>query len=138
MARYYERRSGRDRRDWDIFVYPDRRSGVERRSGRDRRQADLPFNGPDRRRKVGAEVETPAEPLAAPENIESDESEKQYYSTAEVAQLTGLSQSTLLLWLRNKVIDGSRIKRSVEGRRLWPREYIEEIRRIKERYGWKD
>jgi len=132
---FYDRRSGRDRRDWDIFVYPDRRTGIERRSGLDRRQSDGPYDGPERRKKVepGGEEKQGETPRTAraPKPLED-----RYYSTAEVARITGLSQTTLLLWLRNKVIDGSRIKRSVEGRRLWTREDIEEIERVKAKNGW--
>jgi DNA-binding transcriptional MerR regulator len=61
---------------------------------------------------------------------------QEHYSTAEVATATGLTQTTLLLWIRNKVIDGSRIRRSREGRRLWTREDIEDILRIKSDNGW--
>ncbi|KPL12314.1 hypothetical protein AMJ85_01105 [candidate division BRC1 bacterium SM23_51] len=132
MVKYVERRSGHERRDWDMFVYPDRRSDSNRRSGEDRRQSAEPYDGPDRRRKVEASIEsaetqpTPSQPAA----------EQTHYTTAEVAEITGLSQTTLLLWIRNKVIDGSRIKRSVEGRRLWTRRDIEEIERVKARNGW--
>jgi hypothetical protein len=128
---YHERRSGRERRDWEMFVHPNRRASHERRANRDRRQLATPYVGPERRR-VDATIETPP-PRPAPA-VHLDD--KIYFSTAEVAEMTGLSQTTLLLWIRNKMIDGSRIKRSVEGKRLWTREDVEEIRRVKTRNGW--
>ena len=132
MARSYERRSDRNRRDWNVFVYPDRRSKRDRRSGTDRRQLLGPQEGPERRRLVPLATESPP-PQPIPAVVSEDQA---YFTTAEVAQKTGLSQTTLLLWIRNKVIDGSRIKRSVEGRRLWTREDIAEIERVKTRNGW--
>jgi len=131
MKRFYERRAGRERRDWNEFVTDNHRTGAERRSGADRRQNGRSYSGPERRRVV---VETPTPPPQRASIRPSNE--KAYYSTAEVAELTGLSQSTLLLWIRNKMIDGSRIKRSVEGKRLWTPEDVDEIRRVKTRNGW--
>ncbi len=133
MKRFVERRSGRDRRDWDMFFFPNRRSGQERRSGKDRRQRlEPPITGQERRKTISVETPTPPpQPVRTPAALE-----KQYYTTAEVAELTGLSQTTLLLWIRNKLIDGSRIKRSVEGKRLWSREDIAEVERVKARNGW--
>lgn len=132
MDEYVKRRSDRDRRDWDMFVHPDRRSGLERRSDTDRRQLSEPYDGPDRRQKDAAATEPPpSQPTPT-----KPSTEQTYYTTAEVAKMTGLSQTTLLLWIRNKVIDGSRIKRSVEGRRLWTHQDIEEIERVKVRNGW--
>jgi len=114
MKKFHERRSGRDRRDWDMFVHPNRRA----------------------RRHVVAMTETPPPRPIPTIHAHEKTQDKTYYSTAEVAELTGLSQTTLLLWIRNKMIDGSRIKRSVEGKRLWTLEDIEEIRRVKTRNGW--
>lgn len=132
MPEFYERRSGRDRRDWDVFHHPDRRSGRERRSGKDRRKAEVEYDGPERRRLA---VNGNGSPKVEHDPLHSIP-EKPHYSTAEVAKITGLTQSTLLLWIRNRVIDGSRIKRSGEGRRLWTREDIEAVRRVKVRNGW--
>jgi excisionase family DNA binding protein len=132
MKRFFERRSGRDRRDWDVFIHPNRRSGRERRAGMDRRQSKHPVYDPERRRIESVSIQSPPpQPLPTATPVGKD-----YYTTAEVAERTGLSQTTLLLWIRNKVIDGSRIKRSVEGKRLWTREDIEEIERVKARNGW--
>jgi len=136
MMRFFQRRSSRDRRDWDIFHYPERRSGQHRRTGKDRRQADTPYHGSERRRavEVVGEVTSPRPVPSTPPPTPPPE--ERYYSTAEVAEITGLSQPTLLLWIRNKIIDASHIKRSVEGRRLWTREDIEQIERVKARNGW--
>ena len=131
MKRYFEQRSGRDRRDWDMFVHPDRRFARDRRSGADRRQSNGPYGGSERRRVAAITATPPPQPIP-----KRPSEEKTFFSTAEVADLTGLSQSTLLLWIRNKMIDGSRIKRSVEGKRLWTHEDIEEVRRVKTRNGW--
>ncbi|MCX8038055.1 MAG: helix-turn-helix domain-containing protein [Candidatus Sumerlaeia bacterium] len=133
MKRFVERRSGRDRRDWDVFFFPNRRSGKERRSGKDRRERqEPPPEGLERRQIKSVETPTPPpQPLRTATALD-----KPYYTTAEVAEITGLSQTTLLLWIRNKLIDGSRIKRSVEGKRLWSREDIAEIERVKARNGW--
>ncbi|MCD6385720.1 MerR family transcriptional regulator [Candidatus Sumerlaeota bacterium] len=62
--------------------------------------------------------------------------EKKYFSTQEVADITGLTQTTLTLWLRNKIIDDSKIRRDPDGRRLWTREDIEMIQKIKKQEGW--
>jgi len=132
MARFFERRSGRERRDWDMFVYPNRRSRCDRRSGKDRREFQTPLEEGERRRPVRATTDSP-QPQPIPAAVPGG---KAYYTTAEVAERTGLSQTTLLLWIRNKVIDGSRIKRSGEGKRLWTQEDIEEIERVKIRNGW--
>ena len=61
---------------------------------------------------------------------------KKYFSTQEVADITGLTQTTLTLWLRNKIIDDSKIRRDPDGRRLWTREDIEMIQKIKKQEGW--
>lgn len=132
MSEYGERRASRDRRDWDVFVFPERRAKQERRVGQERRVTDTPYDGSERRQTPVPGVDAPA---AKPDSIKAFGG-KPYYSTAEVADATGLSQTTLLLWIRNKVIDGSRIKRSVEGRRLWTREDIDEIEQIKSKNGW--
>jgi len=132
MKRFRERRSGHNRRDWDVFIHPDRRYHRDRRTGVDRRQSTEPYVGPERRRVGEVATATPP-PQPAPTNHAG---EKTYYTTAEVAETTGLSQTTLLLWIRNKMIDGSRIKRSLEGKRLWTRDDIEEIKRVKVRNGW--
>lgn len=130
--KFFERRSGHDRRDWDVFFHPNRRSGKERRSGVDRRTGEDPaYAGPERRRPADLQ----ASPQPKPGNG-SQSPDKEYYSTAEVADMTGLSQTTLLLWIRNKIIDGSRIKRSLEGKRLWTKIDIDEIRRVKTKNGW--
>jgi hypothetical protein len=135
MKKFHERRSGRDRRDWDMFVHPNRRASQERRSGKDRRQSAAHYLGEERRHVVAMTETPPPRPIPTIHAHEKTQ-DKTYYSTAEVAELTGLSQTTLLLWIRNKMIDGSRIKRSVEGKRLWTLEDIEEIRRVKTRNGW--
>jgi len=132
MKRFFERRSGHDRRDWDMFFHPNRRLGCERRSGVDRRQAKGALSETERRRAESVSTVSPP-PQPIPTAIPADQT---YYTTAEVVRRTGLSQSTLLLWIRNKVIDGSRIKRSVEGKRLWTPEDIQEIERVKARNGW--
>lgn len=132
MKRFAERRSKRDRRDWDVFIFPDRRSGGDRRSGVDRRQVQAPFEGSERRRLEVTSIESPL-PQHVPVVVPAGEG---HFTTSQVAEMTGLSQTTLLLWIRNKVIDGSRIKRSVEGKRLWTREDIQEIERVKARNGW--
>ena len=62
---------------------------------------------------------------------------KQFYSTQEVADLTGLNQTTLTLWIRNNMIDDSRIRRDPRGRRLWTRENIDMILRVKKQEGWR-
>lgn len=116
-----------------MFVYPDRRRGQERRSGRERRDTDTPFDGLERRQKRAPRAESPTSKRVASKTPSNG---KPFYTTAEVADMTGLSQTTLLLWIRNKVIDGSRIKRSLEGRRLWSREDVNEIERIKSKNGW--
>jgi len=116
-----------------MFVYPNRRNNRERRSGKDRRDSENGLtDGSERRRIMEGDEPPKAPPKAAP----FSDAQKVYYSTAEVAETTGLSQTTLLLWIRNKIIDGSRIKRSIEGRRLWTKEDIAEIRRIKVQNGW--
>jgi hypothetical protein len=114
-----------------MFVHPDRRFGRDRRSGADRRQLNGPYRAPERRRVAAITATPPPQPIP-----KQPSEEKTFFSTAEVADLSGLSQSTLLLWIRNKMIDGSRIKRSVEGKRLWTHEDIEEVRRVKVRNGW--
>ena len=100
--------------------------------GTDRRRVDTPIGGPERRKTP---VPFPAPSAAQAASTRTTEA-KPFYTTAEVAEATGLSQTTLLLWIRNKVIDGSRIRRSVEGRRLWTREDINEIERVKAKNGW--
>ena len=62
--------------------------------------------------------------------------DKEYFSTQEVADITGVSQATLTLWIRNKMIDDSKIKRDPSGRRLWTRKDIELVFRIKKQEGW--
>ena len=61
---------------------------------------------------------------------------KRYYSTQEAAEAAGLNQTTLTLWLRNNIIDDSTIKRDAEGRRLWTKDNINMIRKIKKQEGW--
>ena len=61
---------------------------------------------------------------------------KEYYTTQEAAEVTGLNQTTLTLWLRNHIIDDHLIKRDQEGRRLWSRDNIQMILRMKKQEGW--
>jgi hypothetical protein len=128
-----DRRTCRDRRDWDLFVYPERRKGGDRRSGGDRRESNKTYDGPERR-ATGTATASPL-PQSAPAD-KAALKQNEYYTTAEVAEMTGLSQTTLLLWVRNKIIDGSRIKRSLEGRRLWTAEDVKRIEEVKSRNGW--
>lgn len=132
MKKFYERRSGHERRDWDVYVRPDRRSNPDRRCGVERRQPSQAHAGSERRREREVPTESPP-PQPVPT---SHAGNKTFYTTAEVAEMTGLSQTTLLLWIRNKLIDGSRIKRSLEGKRLWTHEDVEEVKRVKARNGW--
>jgi DNA-binding transcriptional MerR regulator len=61
---------------------------------------------------------------------------KEFFSTQEAADMTGLNQTTLTLWIRNKMIDDSKIKRDSKGRRLWSKADIEQIKKVKDREGW--
>lgn len=61
---------------------------------------------------------------------------KKYFTTQEVADITGLTQTTLTLWIRNKIIDDSKIRRDPEGRRIWTWEDIKKIQEIKKQEGW--
>ena len=62
--------------------------------------------------------------------------DKKYYSTQEVADRLGLTQTTLTLWIRNKMVDDAKVKRDASGRRLWTEENIEEVRKLKKEEGW--
>jgi hypothetical protein len=69
-------------------------------------------------------------------NLKYDPSPKKYFTTQEAADITGLNQTTLTLWIRNKIIDDAKISRDANGRRLWSQENIEMVRRIKKEEGW--
>ena len=62
---------------------------------------------------------------------------KQFYSTQEAADLVGISQPTLMLWIRNRLIDDATIKRDASGRRQWSEDNIRELLRVKKEEGWK-
>ncbi len=62
---------------------------------------------------------------------------QKYYTTQQVADITGVSQTTLTLWIRNKMIDDSKIKRDKDGHRLWSEEDIQKVLQIKKMEGWK-
>ena len=64
----------------------------------------------------------------------TDDSKKQhlrYFSTHEVADIIGISQATLVLWLNNKLIGDPEIKRSASGKRLWTTEDIDSVKKLK-------
>jgi hypothetical protein len=114
-------------------VSGDRRTGKDRRSEDDRRKQDLPFEGQEKRKLAEPK---PMNPQPTPSGKSTNE-QKRYYTTQEVADRLGLSQTTLTLWIRNQVIDDSTIKRDAMGRRLWSEENIKDVMRIKKEEGWK-
>ena len=125
---FSERRSSRDRRDWQEFVLKNRRNDRERRSDKDRRsKIDINFK-PEKRRKIDT-IEKELESVSEKQKKYKPE----YYSTHEAAQLSGVSQPTLLLWLKNGTINNSKIKRNATGKRLWTRTDVEAIKRVRSR-----
>lgn len=132
------RRSGKDRRDWDEFVIHDRRNGKERRAHENRRHQHEAFEGLEKRKSSHAQ-----EPPPGPSNRVTGKrtakkpAAKAFYTTSEAAAQTGISQATLTLWIRNNVIDDSKIKRDPSGRRMWTQDNLEMVRKIKKKEGWR-
>jgi hypothetical protein len=137
-GKYSNRRSGKERRDWDEFVLHDRRQ-EKRRVSPDRRGKQQSFESPDRRRPAPPEKEhsspSSSQPLGKPG--EKTPPQKSLYTTSEAAEKTGISQATLLLWIRNRLIDDAKIKRDPSGRRIWRAQDLETIREIKKKEGWR-
>jgi hypothetical protein len=128
--RFWERRQGKDRRDWDEFIVYDRRLKKERRSGKDRRRNQKPFIVAERRRlrKSFETITTPTHKRML---------RKQYYAIQEVARKTGVPVSTIITWLREKVINDVDIHRDVYGRRAFTEDNIKHIIAIKKSKGLK-
>jgi predicted DNA-binding transcriptional regulator AlpA len=118
--RFKERRSRKDRRDWNEFVAKDRRSGKERRSNKERRCSQKPFNVIERRKfKVAPQKKD----IASQQRKMKDTR----YSLGEVAKKTGVSQSQILEWINRKRLNDARIRRDTNGRRVFSEEDIREI-----------
>jgi hypothetical protein len=100
--------------------------------GNDRRKQQTRFNGPEKRRTMDPK------PMNRQSTVGSkkEDQHKRYYTTQEVADRLGLSQTTLTLWIRNKMIDDAKIKRDPMGHRLWSEENIGEVMRVKKEEGW--
>ncbi|MBN1899738.1 hypothetical protein JW926_00265 [Candidatus Sumerlaeota bacterium] len=124
-SRFVDRRRGKDRRDWDEFVFQNRRTGTERRSGIERRREQTPFIGLERRKLKTREDFL----ISRPPSLN-----KSYYCLNEAADLTETSASDILEWIRCNLIKDSSLKRDYAGRRLFSRSDIEQISLIK-RYG---
>ena len=131
-------RSDKDRRDWDEFVIHNRRLAKDRRTSKDRRRQQQPFEGSDRRRSSLRQQERSSNSLRQPigKPVEKKPARKVFYTTIEAAEQTGISQPTLMLWIRNNVIDDSKIKRDSSGRRIWREKDLDMIRKIKKSEGW--
>ena len=132
------RRADKDRRDWDEFVIHNRRHEKERRAHEDRRRQQQPLEGHDRRRSSLRQQERSSNSLRQPigKPVEKKPARKVFYTTSEAAEQTGISQPTLILWIRNNVIDDSKIKRDSSGRRIWREKDLDMIRKIKKSEGW--
>lgn len=132
------RRADKDRRDWDEFVIHNRRHEKERRAHENRRRQQQPLEGHDRRRSSLRQQEHPSNSLRQPigKPVEKKPPGKVFYTTSEAAEQTGVSQATLMLWIRNNVIDDSKIKRDSSGRRIWREKDLDTIREVKKKEGW--
>ena len=132
------RRSGKDRRDWNEFVVHERRGEKGRRTKKDRRTNQEFFKGSDRR-KSSMHKEEPSSRSFVRSSKKPDKKKpagKEFYTTSEAAELTGVSQVTLTLWIRNNVIDDAQIKRDQSGRRMWSEKNLKMIQEIKRSEGW--
>jgi len=126
---FVDRRSGKERRDWNEFVVYEKRITGERRKLKERRvRIDLNYK-PERRKRVDM---ISSQSGNSKEDREQNERPR-YFSTQEVAEMVGISQPTLLLWLQNGLISESTITRSGSGKRLWVIEDIEHAKKIKQR-----
>jgi len=132
------RRADKDRRDWDEFVIHNRRHEKERRAHEDRRRQQQPLEGQDRRKSSLPKQERSSNSLRQPigKPVEKKPAGKVFYTTSEAAEQTGVSQATLMLWIRNNVIDDSKIKRDPSGRRIWREKNLDTIREVKKKEGW--
>jgi len=74
------------------------------------------------------------QPIGKP--VEKKPARKVFYTTGEAAEQTGVSQATLMLWIRNNVIHDSKIKRDSSGRRIWREKDLDTIREVKKKEGW--
>ncbi len=128
-TRFENRRSGKERRDWDEFVLHNRRDGNERRAGKERRRTQKPFPEDDRRKRKTEEEQSTSQGRR-------HKRVPHYYTTREAAERTGISLGTLLLWIRNKVLDDARIHRDRFGRRAFTEADIDRIFAIKKSEGW--
>ena len=129
MAKFVNRRSGKDRRDWDEFVVHDRRGGSERRGGGERRRRRKPFPGSERRKN-----NSETEPFTS--RVRKHRFAPHSYTTREAAEKAGISVGTLLLWIRNKVLDDALIHRDRFGRRAFTKADIDKILAVKKSEGW--
>jgi len=122
--KFLDRRSGRERRDWDEFVVNNRRKGHDRRSGTDRRKRQVAFPAPEKRRLKRQQKKSYNPVFDA--NFT-----KQFYVLPEVAQIVEVSPSDILEWIRSKWINESDIGRDHFGRLAFTRSNIEKIKALK-------
>ena len=116
---FWERRSEKDRRDWNEFILHDQRKGKDRRSGTDRRLSQKPFYTAEKRRlsKKSKEKNT----SKRSHNIQK------HYSIHDAAKKAGISSTTILLWLKKKWLNDAEIHRDNYGRRSFTEYNIEQI-----------
>jgi len=125
--KFVDRRSGKDRRDWDEYVLKERRCGKDRRRKQERRKEQRNFPGEERRR-----VKHKNSPSSLSDKIKI---QKSHYTLQEVSRITGISPSKILKWIRNKLIKDSEIKRDLYGRRAFSQEDIKKIELLKRYRG---